>query len=209
MGQFLSSFQILVPDIPAKVYEISAELPDNSYSELAHFENILADRSRGEAHRIRGGDREWYIALFGHEHEPEEVDADGITLSLEYKTTLDPENPRHIDTLGQGLRDGFGSFLTSVLDCWEYHGRGNFYEADPIRTVRGEEATYEMFRGIRTSIDHRSDSGFMLSLDPTRKFVDERTLADRLDAQGESAVIDQFGDGHRYFFFDRPEPQPV
>ncbi|MFC7197705.1 hypothetical protein ACFQL4_28720 [Halosimplex aquaticum] len=32
MGQFLSSFQISVPDLPAKIYEISAELPDNPYS---------------------------------------------------------------------------------------------------------------------------------------------------------------------------------
>ena len=66
-----------------------------------------------------------------------------------------------------------------------------------------------MYRGIRTSIDDRSGFGFMLSLDPTRKFVDERTLADRLDVQGESEVINQFGGGRRYFFFDRPEPQPV
>lgn len=209
MGQFLSSFQIAVPEIPAKIYEISAKLPDNPYSELAHFENILSDRSWGEAHRIRGDDGEWCIAVFGHEHEPEEVDADGISLSLEDQTTLDPENPRHRGALGQALRDGFGSFLTSVLDCWEYNERGNFYEAEPIRTVRGEEATFEMFRGVRTSIDYRSGSGFMLSLDPTRKFVDERTLTDRLEAQGESAVIDQFADGRRYFFFDRPEPQPV
>lgn len=209
MGQFLSSFPITVPGIPAKIYEIVTELPDDPYSELAHFENILEERSWGEAHRIRGPDGEWYIAVFGHEHEPNEVDADGMTLSLEYQTTLDPENRRHRGALGQALRDGFRSYLTSALDCWEYNERGNFYEADPLRTIRGEDATYEMFRGIRTSIDYRTGSGFMLSLDPTRKFVDERTLAERIDTQAESEVIDQFGDGSRYFFFDRPDPQPV
>ena len=209
MGQFLSSFNISLPEIPAKIYEISAELPDNPYSELAHFENILSNQSWGEAHSIRGADGDWYIAVFGHEHEPEEVDADGITLSLEYRTTLDPENPRHRSALEQALRNGFASYLTSGLDCWEYNERGNFYEADPIQTVRGDEANYEMFRGIRTSIDYRTGSGFMLSLDPTRKFVDEQTLAERLETQGESEIIDKFGNSRRYFFFDRPEPQPV
>ncbi|MDH5020340.1 argonaute/piwi family protein [Halobacterium rubrum] len=209
MSQFLSSFPVTVPEVPAKVYSISAELPDDPYSELDHYENVLASRTWGNAHRLRGTDGDWHLAVFGHDHEPEELDVDGIKLQLEGDVTLDAENPRHRKALAQALRESFGSFLTSVLNYWEYNEYANFYDDEPHRTVRGDDATYEMYRGVRTNIDYREGSGFMLSADPTRKFLDERTLADRLADQGESEIINRFGGGKRYFFFDRPEPQPV
>lgn len=209
MSQFVSSFPIAVPDVSAKIYGISAELPADPYSELDHYENVLASRTWGQAHRLRGSDGDWYLAVFGHDHEPAELEVDGITLQLEGNATLDAETPRYRNVLAQALRESFGSFLTSVLDYWEYNEYANFYDDEPHRTVTGDDATYEMYRGVRTSIDYREGSGFMLSADPTRKFLDERTLAGRLSDQGKSEIINRFGGGKRYFFFDRPEPQPV
>lgn len=209
MSHFLSSFPIDVPDIPAKIYEVSASLPDDPYSELSHFENILSDRTRGRAHRIRGPDGNWYLAVFGHETEPDEVDVDGVTLSLAYQTTLTGEKPRERNPLSQALREALSSYLTSVVGWWEYNEYGNFYEPDPVRTIQGDDAKYEMYPGVRTSINYRDGSGFMLSFDPTRKFIDELTLAMRLEEDGDDEVLSQFGSGKRFFFFDRPAPQPV
>lgn len=209
MSHYLSSFPIDLPDVTAKVYEIGAELSDEAYSQLAHMENVLEDNTGGTASRIRQSGGEWHVAVFGHDDEPKTVDVDGITLELLAKTTLDPEIPRHRPVLGQALRDSFSSYVTSVLDWWEYNEKGHFYEAEPVDAVRGEETTFEQYRGVRTSFDYRSGSGFMLSMDPTRKFLDERTLADLLDRNDHRSVLDEHGDGRTFFFFDRPAPQPV
>lgn len=209
MNHFLSSFGFDLPNISAKIYDISSELSDDPYSELSHFENVLHDMTDGHAHRIRGGDGEWYVCVFGHQSLPKTVNANGTTLRLTYQTSLDADNPRHRRPLEQALRNALRSYLTSELDHWEYNERGDFYESDPIQTVTGEEARFDVYRGVRTSISYRIGSGFMLNLDPTRKFVDERTLADRLRISEASAIIDRFGSSKRYFFFDKPGPQPV
>ncbi|WP_254824324.1 hypothetical protein [Haloglomus halophilum] len=206
MSGFLSSFAINLPDIPAKIYTIGAEIAGDPYSQLSHFENVLESQTGGEAYRVRGPDGNWYLAVFGQDHEPKKVDAgDSVTLSLEYRTELKPENPRHRTALEQALRDSLRGFFTSYQDYWEYNDYANFYDPDPVAHIEG----HQVLRGIRTSIDYREETGFMLSLDPTRKFIPRETLADLIDECGAGSVVEQFGEGRRYFFFDRPEPQPV
>jgi len=200
MSHYLGSFPVQVPDLPAKVYDINPQPVGDPYSDLSHYENVLESRTGGKAHRFPVDDQ-YFLVLFGHDHEPREIDAgNGVTLHLAYRHTIEHTDPREVNAVKQALREGLSDYLTNVLDLWEYDERGTFYWEDPEDTVDGNL----MYSGFQTGVEFGSD--YILSIDATKKFVHRHTLYEQIQRQGREEVQDRYRG--RYFFFWRPEPQP-
>ncbi|GGJ17147.1 hypothetical protein GCM10008995_28790 [Halobellus salinus] len=192
MASHLNAFPIDVSQIDVAIYDISPQPTTPAWNRLDQLEDDVTSSTGGIGVRYHDGDS-WKIVACGVTDPPSQVTDSDSQLTLTESTTWDPDTDGDPDVIAEALETGLKDFLATHRGYWsEKYNR--VFQYAPYSS----EGSYNMHLGYKISVEYANE--FQLFLDPTFKFLSQKSLKDWIDQVGIETVQEQFT-GERFIMF--------